>query len=53
VEKYLIGLAANPDLINKHYTKIDRWGIRGAIRGGKGKVAEGAGEFRRMLGFAL
>ena len=53
VEKYLISLAANPDLINKHYTKIDRWGIRGVIRGGKGKVAEGAGEFRRMLGFAL
>jgi hypothetical protein len=53
VEKHLISLAANPDLINKHYTKIDRWGIRGVIRGGKGKVTEDVGEFRRMLGFAL
>jgi hypothetical protein len=53
VEKYLIGLAANRDLVNKQNTKIERWGIRGVIRGGKGKVAEAAGEFRRMLGFAL
>jgi|SRR5271165_1599385 len=52
VEKYLInlGVTANPNLINQHYTKLERWGIRGLIRGGKGKVAKGIGDFRQMLG---
>ena len=53
-EKYLITLAvaANPKLINQHYTKSERWGIRGLINGGKGKVARGVGDFRQMLGVA-
>jgi hypothetical protein len=52
VEKYLInlGVTANPKLINQHYTKGERWGIRGLIRGGQGKVARGIGDFRQMLG---
>jgi hypothetical protein len=52
VEKYLInlGVMANPAIINQHYTKTERWGIRGLIRGGQGKVARGVGDFRRMLG---
>jgi hypothetical protein len=47
VERYLVnlGFTANRNLINKHYTKIERWGIRGLIRGGQGKVARGTGEF--------
>ena len=55
VEKFLInlGFSANRHLINKHYTKIEPWGIRGMVRGGQGKVAKGAGDFRRMMGFAL
>jgi hypothetical protein len=55
VEKYLInlGVTANPDLINLHFTKPERWGIRGLIRGGKGKVARGIGDFRQMLGVTL
>ncbi len=52
VEKYLInlGITANPNLVNQHYTKMERWGIRGLIRGGKGKVGKGTGYFRDMLG---
>jgi len=55
VEKYLInlGFTANPKLINQHYTKPERWGIRGLIRGGQGKVAKGIGDFRQMLGVTL
>ena len=51
--QYLVnlGFTANCNLINKHYTKIERWGILGLIRGGQGKVARDAGEFRRMMGF--
>jgi hypothetical protein len=53
VETYLVnlGFTANRNLINKHNTKIERWGILGLIRRGQGKVARGTGEFRRMMGF--
>lgn len=52
VEKYLIdlGLAANPDLLNKKDTKTPGWAIQGVIRGGKGKVSTGTCAFRKMLG---
>jgi hypothetical protein len=52
VEKYLIdlGLAANPDLLNKKDTKQPGWGIQGIIRGGQGKVSAGTSPFRQMLG---
>lgn len=32
---------------------MERWGIRGLIRGGKGKVGKGTGYFRDMLGVSV
>jgi len=54
VEKYLItlGVSANPKLLNRQNVKPETWGIRGLIRGGQGKVAKGASDFRQMLGIA-
>ena len=51
VENYLInlGITSNPNLVNQHYTKTERRGLRGLIRGGKGKVGKGTGYFREML----
>lgn len=52
VEKYLINLAitANPELLNRQDASIPDWGINGVVRSGKGKVAAGVKNFRRMLG---
>lgn len=52
IEKFLInlGLTANPKLLNQHYTTPENWGIRGVVRGGKGKTARGAASFRQMMG---
>jgi len=52
VEKYLIDLAitANPDLLNEKGASPDKWGIKGVIRGGKGKTSSGTKDFRLMLG---
>ncbi|MGH9426867.1 MAG: hypothetical protein ACRD2L_11275 [Terriglobia bacterium] len=52
IEKYLIDLAitANPDLLNIKDTKPLDWGIKGVVRGGKGKTSSGTRDFRRMLG---
>lgn len=52
VEKYLIdlGLAVNPELLNKKDTKQPGWGIQGVIRGSKGNVSAGTESFRQMLG---
>ena len=52
VEKYLInlGFTANPDLLNKQDKKANDWGIRGVVRGGKGKTSAGTKSFRRMMG---
>ena len=52
VEKYLINLAMtqNPDLLNKQDASIPDWGVKGVVRGGKGKVAAGVKHFRVMLG---
>jgi len=52
IEKFLItlGLTANPNLLNQHYTKLENWGIRGVVRGGKGKTARGTVNFRQMMG---
>jgi hypothetical protein len=52
IEKYLInlGVTANPDLLNVRGTKPPDWGIKGVIRGGKGKTATGTRDFRRMMG---
>jgi hypothetical protein len=51
VEKYLIDLAltANPDLLNEKGRNRAKWGIKGVIRGGKGKTSRGTKDFRRML----
>lgn len=40
----------NPDLLNKHKTKVPKWSIRGVERGGKGKRSEIVIEFRKMMG---
>ena len=52
VEKYLIDLAvtANPDLLNEKGASPNKWGIKGVIRGGKGKTSHGTRDFRLMLG---
>jgi hypothetical protein len=52
IEKYLISLAvtANPDLLNQKETKPLDWGIKGVVRGGKGKTSGGTRDFRQMLG---
>lgn len=52
VQKYLIdlGITANPGLLNQKDTKPPDWGIKGIVRGGKGKTSKGTGDFRRMLG---
>jgi hypothetical protein len=52
IEKFLInlGLTANPKLLNQHFTNPENWGIRGVVRGGKGKTAQGAVSFRQMMG---
>jgi len=51
IEKYLINLAMeqNPELLNKQDASIPDWGIKGVVRGGKGKVAAGVKKFRSML----
>lgn len=52
VEKYLIDLAmtANPSLLNEKGTNPEKWGIKGIVRGGKGKTSRGTKDLRRMLG---
>jgi hypothetical protein len=51
VEKYLVnlGFTANPDLLNKQDRALNEWGIRGVVRGGKGKTTSGTKEFRKMM----
>jgi hypothetical protein len=51
VEKYLIALAetANPNLSNVQGRTKEWWGIRGVVRGGKGKPSIDVREFRRLM----
>jgi len=51
LEDFLIqvGLAANSDLLNIKGTAMEEWGVAGVLRGGKGKAAKDAKEFRRMM----
>lgn len=51
-ETYLIQTAAykNPELKNVKKKKYPLWGIRGVVRGGKGRAGEAARKFRGMLG---
>lgn len=51
LEDFLIqmGLAANPDLLNIKGTQMEEWGIAGVLRGGQGKPAKDAIQFKKML----
>ena len=55
VEAYLIELAAtaNEDLLNIKGAKPPKWGIRGVVRGGKGKTHKGVTAFRKMMGIRV
>jgi hypothetical protein len=52
VETYLInlGFTANPKILNKQDKVVPDWGIRGVVRGGKGKTVAGTGDFRKLMG---
>lgn len=51
MERFLIqvALAANPDLLNIQGTRAEEWGIKGVIRGGKGKSSQAAQVFKKMM----
>jgi len=51
LETFLIqnGVRVNPDIMNVKGTKVAKWGIKGVLRCGKGKVSQGVNEFRRLL----
>lgn len=51
LESFLIQCAVykNPDLKNKQKTKTPLWGIKGVIRGGKGKTQENTKRFKAMM----
>lgn len=51
VESFLIqaGIVANKRLLNDRKTKIESWGIKGVIRGGKGKPGESAKGLKKCL----
>jgi len=52
LETFLIqvGVARNPDLSNIQNRQEANWGIKGAIRGGKGKTSVAAKQFKQMMG---
>jgi hypothetical protein len=52
LETYLIQSAyyKNPALKNKQHASAPNWGIKGVVRGGKGKPASNARRFKLMLG---
>lgn len=52
LEAFLIqnAVAKNPHLSNIQGTKQEEWGIKGVIRGGKGKVSKPAKLFRKAMG---
>ena len=51
LETFLIQSAMykNPDIKNKQKTKTVLWGIRGVLRGGRGKAPENATRFKSMM----
>lgn len=51
VEDFLIqvGRTANPDLRNIKGNVAPNWGIKGVIRGGKGKASQGAKQLKKLL----
>ncbi|GAB5453189.1 MAG: hypothetical protein Hals2KO_35170 [Halioglobus sp.] len=52
VEGYLIALGetANPRLSNVQGRSNEKWGIRGVVRGGKGKTNSAVSDFKTMMG---
>jgi len=53
LEKFLIqsAISKNPKILNVQHTKnLPAWGIRGIIRGGKGKASGKSKTFRIMMG---
>jgi hypothetical protein len=52
LERFLIqvGVAKNPDLSNIQNRQEARWGIKGVVRGGKGKTATNEKKFKKMMG---
>jgi hypothetical protein len=52
LETFLIqvGVAKNPNLSNIQNRQEAKWGIKGVIRGGKGKTSAGARKFKKMMG---
>lgn len=51
LETFLIQSAMykNPELKNKQKTKLVAWGIRGVVRGGRGRQAANAKSFKIMM----
>ena len=53
LEEYLIQTASvkNPELLNTAHKMDDpKWGIRGVVNSGSGKVSSDAAKFRKMMG---
>lgn len=52
LERWLIRLAVsvNPEVINKHGTKPENWGVQGIIRSGTGRPSAPASALRGILG---
>lgn len=52
LERFLIrqAVAEGIELINKHHIAPDRWGIRGLVRGGRGRLSDAAMELGEMFG---
>ena len=51
LERFLIevGVATNPELLNKKGTKSAEWSVVGVLRGGQGNPSRAAAAFRQMM----
>jgi hypothetical protein len=45
-----VGYSKNPDISNIQKTKRPTWGVKGVLRGGKGKPKKAESYFRKMMG---
>jgi hypothetical protein len=52
METYLVQTAAykNGELKNRYKRRVPQWGIRGVVRGGRGRATTAAKRFRGMMG---
>ncbi len=48
--RYRLRHRSNPDPLNERDTKTPDWGIKGVVRGGKGKSTKGTKSFRLIMG---